>query len=80
MLSCREMTELASSFHEGTLGFGQRLKFRLHLAMCDACRRYLRQLEATIGALRQSAPATEPAPAAVDAAAQAFREWKKKSS
>lgn len=80
MLSCKEMTELATAYQERSLGFVQRLKFRLHLAMCDACRRYVRQLEATVGALRNAvAPPSEPSKDDLDAAVSAFRRWNKPS-
>jgi len=78
MLSCRDISTLATAYTEGTLSFRQRLGFRLHLAMCEFCRRYLRQLKATVGALRDMpTPATVPTEIEREAALKVFRGWKK---
>jgi hypothetical protein len=42
MLSCREVTERASDYLDRALPLRQRLAVRLHLFMCQHCRRYLR--------------------------------------
>lgn len=44
-LSCRQASELASQAQDVPLGRGQRLRLAVHLAACDACRRFARQLE-----------------------------------
>lgn len=54
MLNCRDVTQHASDYLDKTLPLGQRLKLRLHLFMCIHCRRYLKQLRATIGLIGQS--------------------------
>lgn len=51
MLSCREVTEKASDYLDRTLPWGQRLGMRLHILMCQHCRRYLRQIRAVVKAL-----------------------------
>lgn len=51
MLSCREVTDKASDYLDDALPLGQRMALRMHLAMCRHCRRYLRQLRATVAAL-----------------------------
>lgn len=51
MLSCREVTERASDYLDRALPLWQRLAVRLHLFMCQHCRRYLRQLRAVVTAL-----------------------------
>ncbi len=56
MLSCREVTQHVSDYLDKTLPLGQRLKLRLHLFVCIHCRRYLKQLRATIGLIGQSEP------------------------
>ncbi len=51
MMTCAEIAELARQHTEGALP----MRVRVHLAMCKHCRRYLRQLRATVamlGALR----------------------------
>ncbi|MBA3817835.1 MAG: anti-sigma factor [Deltaproteobacteria bacterium] len=45
----------------------KRVAFRMHLAMCQHCRRFVRQLRATIALLRHvDAPAEPAEPVAVD--------------
>jgi anti-sigma factor RsiW len=52
MLRCRDVAELMSDYLDGTLGWRRRLSIRLHLMMCGMCRRYMRQMRATIALLR----------------------------
>ncbi|WP_372719689.1 zf-HC2 domain-containing protein [Immundisolibacter sp.] len=52
MISCRDFTEQATDYLESQLGWRQRLAIRLHLLVCEGCRRYLRQYRAVCGALR----------------------------
>ena len=51
MLSCRDITDLATEYTEGAMPLGARLSYRMHLAVCSHCRRYLRQLRRTSEAL-----------------------------
>lgn len=44
MLSCKKITELASRSLDQPLPLGRRIVMRLHLLMCQACRRYTGQL------------------------------------
>lgn len=60
MLTCREMTELASDFLEGRLRWTQGAAARLHLSICENCRRYLRQLRLTIQTIRRARPPEAP--------------------
>lgn len=66
MLKCSEATELASAYLDGDLPRWTRLRVRLHLAMCDKCRRFFDQLRLTVGLVR--ARSTEDAPAGEGAA------------
>jgi hypothetical protein len=61
MMSCREVTELASQYVERDLPFGKRVAIRLHVAMCVHCRRFVRQLRVTIELLRTLGARSEPA-------------------
>ena len=45
MLNCREATKMISDGLDRPLTRRQRLKLRLHVMMCSACRAYRRQLE-----------------------------------
>jgi len=48
MMSCAEITGLVTSFLDGRMPLRQRLAFRMHIAMCPHCGRYLRQVRATV--------------------------------
>lgn len=43
-ITCKEASRLLSDGQERALGFGERLKLRIHLAICDACTNFSRQL------------------------------------
>ena len=62
MLSCKNITQQASDYLDSKLSFGQRIHFKIHLFMCVHCRRYVHQLQVTIGALTGFKP--EPPPEA----------------
>lgn len=42
---CRQVARLASRGYERPLSRWTRLRIRVHLKICDACERYLRQLD-----------------------------------
>ncbi len=65
MLACRDLTELATDYMEGALPWHKRLAVRWHLAICDMCRRHMRQLGQTVGLLRRL-PAMPPPTATED--------------
>ena len=70
--SCREVTEAADDYLERRLGPWRRFKLRLHLRICQHCRRYLRQIEHTV-ALLSMLPKERPAPETSQALMEAFR-------
>lgn len=43
MISCKEASRLASQQLERQLTLGERVRFRLHLAICVGCRRMEKQ-------------------------------------
>lgn len=45
MLSCKEVSHLLSDRMDRKLGFMERVRLRMHLAMCAACSRVERQLD-----------------------------------
>jgi hypothetical protein len=45
MLSCKEVSRLVSQGLDRGLGPWERLRLRLHLAICDACTAFTRQME-----------------------------------
>jgi len=60
-LVCREFVELVTDYLDGALPEGERVRFEAHLAECDGCAEYVRQMRATIGAL-----STLPSPGVED--------------
>ncbi|HEX4942601.1 MAG TPA: zf-HC2 domain-containing protein, partial [Actinomycetota bacterium] len=47
-LTCKELVELVTGYLDGSVRGRRRRRFEAHLAGCDGCTRYLRQMEATI--------------------------------
>lgn len=72
MLTCREIAELVTDYLEGRMGLGDRMRFRMHVAMCKPCRRYVEQMRQTIAALGQLPPDTDMPPELIDH----FRAWR----
>jgi anti-sigma factor RsiW len=73
---CREFVELVTEYLEGALPAERVELVEQHLVMCDWCKTYLVQLEATVHALPGAAE-TEPVPAETELALlAAYREWK----
>jgi anti-sigma factor RsiW len=52
VLKCRDLAELVTPYLEGSLPLRARLAARLHLFLCEACRRYVAQMRRTIRFLR----------------------------
>ena len=44
MLSCQDASRLLSQMQDRPLFLGERVKLRLHLAVCNACSRFAAQL------------------------------------
>ena len=45
MMNCKEITRLVAESADRDLPFYQRMRVRMHLAMCFLCRRFTKQLE-----------------------------------
>ena len=43
-LKCREAAKLASQRMDRNLSFGERVSLRVHLAICDGCTNFARQI------------------------------------
>ena len=61
MLTCKDASRLVSEGLERPLGFRERWALRLHLWLCDNCRRFERQLRLLRRALRKLARGAETA-------------------
>lgn len=74
-LSCRELVELVSDYLEGALAPHVHSRFEAHIAGCEHCAAYLRQMRETL-ALLGTLPADALSRDAEDELRVAFREWK----
>jgi hypothetical protein len=45
ILSCKEVTRLVSQGLDRDLGFAERVKLRVHLAICDGCTHFRDQMK-----------------------------------
>lgn len=84
MLSCRELHQQhASNYLDGYLPWRKRLAVGTHLAMCSACRRFMRQLRLVKAVLRKKPDAALADSEARPLAARLhtdYRQQQKKSS
>nr|WP_298147360.1 zf-HC2 domain-containing protein [uncultured Pseudomonas sp.] len=53
MLSCKELVAQSSDFLDGHMSLRKRLAVRLHLAMCQNCQRFIRQMRLSQAVLRR---------------------------
>lgn len=51
MLSCRDVANEADLLLAGELSWRRRMAFRVHLVICNHCRRYVRQLKYLVRAI-----------------------------
>jgi hypothetical protein len=51
--NCKETSQLLSQAQDRPLGFIERLRMRLHLAICDHCRRVSKQFDFLRAAVRR---------------------------
>jgi Putative zinc-finger len=74
-LTCEELAELVTDYLEGTLPRWARVRFRLHIAGCRDCTRYVEQMRTTI-AVTGRIRAEDIAPEVRDELLAVFRGWK----
>ena len=77
-LTCQELAELVTDYLEGALPLRRRLRFRLHIAGCRNCTRYVEQMRTTI-AVAGRIRAEDIEPGVRDELLAAFRGWKAES-
>ena len=68
-LSCQELVELVTDYFEGALDTRALSQVEEHLVMCDWCRTYVEQVQATVAVLEQLPDVTPPDPPEVVLAA-----------
>jgi predicted anti-sigma-YlaC factor YlaD len=75
MLTCQQMTEVITTYLEGQMPLGQRIRFQLHVGMCKHCRAYLKQMKSTVQTLGRLPD--EAMPPEIEAELlQRFRSWR----
>jgi anti-sigma factor RsiW len=78
-LVCQEMVELITDYLEGALTRSQRRRFDAHLAGCEHCTEYLRQMRATIR-LTGRLHAEDLTPAMREDLTEIYRRWRSEES
>ena len=78
-LSCRELVDLVSDYLEGALPAAAHARFETHIAGCDDCAAYLRQMRETLAVLG-TLPADALSREAEDDLRVAFRDWKARTA
>ena len=74
-LSCQELVELVTDYHEGALSDADRARFEAHIAGCENCTKYLRQMREMLELLGELT--TESlSPQAESELLGTFRDWK----
>jgi Putative zinc-finger len=53
IIPCREASRLLSQSQDGSLPLAQWVRLRLHLAVCEACTRFARQLRLLQAAMQR---------------------------
>ena len=53
MLTCKEASQLLSQSQDRTLSWGERMSVRMHVWICNNCRRFERQLQFIRDTMRQ---------------------------
>jgi anti-sigma factor RsiW len=75
MISCKDITELITDYVEGVMPFTDRMSFRMHIAMCPPCKRYVEQMKLTVETTGQLP--SEPLPEHVESELMTiFKDWK----
>jgi predicted anti-sigma-YlaC factor YlaD len=75
-LTCAELVELVTDYHEGALSQRDLDRFEEHLVFCSSCLNYVEQMRQTIesvGSLREE----DLSPQLQGALLEAFRDWKR---
>lgn len=56
MLSCKDITQLASENIDNNMPLFKRLQFNIHLMMCKNCRQFMDQMHTTIETISRIQP------------------------
>lgn len=75
-MDCNVLVELVTAYLEDALDVDTRARFDVHLAECDGCDNYLKQLRTTVDTLGK-VDSGELDPAFRDRLLTAFRDWRR---
>jgi len=78
-LVCRELVELVSDYLEDALDDAQRARFEAHIAGCENCSAYVRQMRETLTLMGELTPESL-SPRAESELLDAFRDWRERPS
>jgi anti-sigma factor RsiW len=78
-LLCQEMVELVTDYLEDALPPPERARFEAHIAVCEGCTMYLRQMREMLDVMGELTTDSISPQAETDLLA-AFREWKANGS
>ena len=53
-MMCQELVEVLTEYLDGALGAHDRARLEAHLSVCDDCRAYVGQFEATVALTRRA--------------------------
>jgi anti-sigma factor RsiW len=74
-LACSELVELVTDYLDDALSKGDRARFEAHIAGCDGCTMYLRQMREMLDLLGELS-SESISPRAESELLSAFRDWK----
>jgi hypothetical protein len=76
-LTCKELVELVTDYHEGALSARDRQRFEEHVVVCDGCAGYLDGMRRTIEATGRRLTEDNLPPEVQEELVVAFRGWKR---
>ncbi len=56
MLSCKDISHLASDFTDKNLSSMMKIQMKVHLFICKDCRNFIKQFQLSINAIKQAKP------------------------
>lgn len=76
-LTCKELVELVTDYHEGALSTRDRQRFEEHIVFCDGCANYLDGMRRTIEVAGRRLRETDLLPELQQELVAAFRGWRR---
>jgi len=75
-LTCADLVELVTEYHEGALSPPDRQRFEEHVVFCEGCASFLDQMRSTLTVLGRITE-EDFAPETMDELLRAFQEWRR---